>query len=57
MKELRITVRQADTKPNYKTTAPALLERCRELYQDPEYERAYQEWKARKDRGNERKAV
>ena len=46
MTEIRISVRTAAEKPNYRRTAAALLERCREFYQDPENERAYQEWKA-----------
>ena len=48
--ETRITVSQAEEKPNYQKTAAALLERCREFYQDPENEKAFQEWKAGKDR-------
>ena len=48
--ETRITVSQAKDKPNYQKTAAALLERCREFYQDPENEKAFQEWKAGKDR-------
>ena len=47
--ELRITARSSGKKPNYKKTAAALLERCRAFYQDPENERAYQEWKANRD--------
>ena len=50
MREVRITVSQAEEKPNYQKTAAALLERCREFYQDPENEKAFQEWKAGKDR-------
>ena len=48
--ETRITVSQAKDKPNYQKTAAALLERCREFYQDPENERAFLEWKAGKDK-------
>ena len=48
--ETRITVSQAAEKPNYQKTAAALLERCREFYQNPENERAFLEWKAGKDR-------
>lgn len=48
--ETRITVSQATDKPNYQKTAAALLERCREFYQNPENEKAFQEWKAGKDR-------
>lgn len=50
MEELRITAREAKTKPNYKKTAAELLKRCREFYRDPENEREYQEWKAGKDK-------
>lgn len=50
MEELRITAREAKTKPNYKKTAAEMLKRCREFYQDPENERKYQEWKAGKDK-------
>ena len=49
MNDLKITARTAKEKPKYKKTAAAMLERCREFYQDPENERAYQEWKARKE--------
>lgn len=44
--QLKITARTAKEPPKYKKTAAALLERCREFYQDPENERAFQEWKA-----------
>lgn len=54
--ELRITARTVKDKPKYKKTAAALLARCREFYKDPENERAYQEWKARKE-GQYEKAV
>ena len=46
MDELRITARTVKEKPKYKKTAAALLARCREFYQDPENEKAFQEWKA-----------
>lgn len=49
MTEIRISVRTATEKPNYRRTAAALLERCREFYQDPENEKAYQEWKEQKN--------
>ena len=48
--DLVITARESKVKPNYKKTAAALLGRCREFYQNPENERAYQEWKAGKDK-------
>ena len=47
--EMRILATEAKNKPDYTKTAPALLERCREFYRDPENERAYQEWKANRD--------
>ena len=50
MSEMRITARKAEEKPNYQKTAAELLKRCREFYQDPENEKAFQEWKAGKDR-------
>ena len=53
---LMMTVSASGQKPKYKKTAAALLGRCREFYQDPENERAYQEWKARKE-GQHEKAV
>ena len=49
MNDLKITARTAKDKPKYKKTAAELLARCREFYQNPENERAYQEWKARKE--------
>ena len=55
--ELRIYAAEAKTKPDYTLTAPALLEKCRAFYQDPENERAYQEWKAGRSGKNEQKAV
>ena len=55
--ELRITARYSGKKPNYKKTAAALLERCRAFYQDPENEREYQEWKAKRSGEHEQKAA
>jgi hypothetical protein len=49
MMELTVTVRESGKAPNFKKTAAELLQRCREFYQDPENERAYQEWKANRD--------
>ena len=49
MTELRMTVRSSGEKPKYDKAAAGLLELCREFYQDPENERAYQEWKANRD--------
>lgn len=55
--ELRVYATEAKTKPDYTLTAPALLERCRAFYKDPENERAFQEWKAGRSGKNEQKAV
>lgn len=57
MTELRITAKESGQKPKYGKAAAALLELCREFYQDPENERAYQEWKAGKDQKDEKTAV
>ena len=54
MEQMRITVRTAAEKPNYKKTAAELLQRCREFYTDPENERAFLEWKAGKAQKHER---
>ena len=43
-----ISAERAQTKPKYSADAAALLARAREFFQDPENERAYQEWKAGK---------
>ena len=57
MTEMRITARASGKKPDYKKTAAALLERCRAFYQDPENEREYQEWKAKRSVEHEQKAA
>lgn len=49
MTEITISARTCAEKPNYWKTAGALLERCREFYQNPDNEKAFQEWKAQKD--------
>ena len=49
MTELRITATESGQKPKYRKAAAALLELCREFYQDQENERAYQEWKEKKN--------
>lgn len=56
MTQLAITAREAKDKPKYRTTAAALLARCREFYQDPENEKAFQEWKAGKDGRHDERA-
>ncbi len=55
--ELKVTVRNSGKAPDYTKTAAALLKRCREFYQDPENERAYQEWKAGRSGKHEKAAV
>lgn len=46
VKDIRITeVAMAREKPNYGNYAPTLLESCRKFYEDPENERAFQEWR------------
>ena len=55
MTEIRITARASGKKPDYRKTAAALLERCRAFYQDPENERAYQEWKEKRSGEHEQK--
>lgn len=52
--QMTITAREARTEPKYSTMAPALLKRCREFYQDPENERAYQEWKEKRKEKHEK---
>ena len=57
MTELLMTARSSGQKPKYDKAAAALLELCREFYQDPENVRAFQEWKARKDEKDGKEAV
>ena len=49
MSEMKVTATRTRTKPKYDALAAELLARCRAFYEDPENERAYQEWKAGKD--------
>ena len=56
MSEMKITVRSADKKPDYRKTAAELLARCREFYQDPKNEEAFRKWKAERS-GQHEKAV
>ena len=49
MTELRIIAEAVKQTPDYSKTAAQLLAACRNFYQDPENERAYQEWKANRD--------
>ena len=57
MTQMAITAETAKTKPNYRKTAAALLERCRLFYEDPENERAYQEWKEKRSGEHEQKTA
>ena len=57
MTELRITATESGQKPKYRKAAAALLELCREFYQDQENERAFMEWKAGKEMKDEKAAV
>ena len=49
MNGITITVTKATTVPQYGRTAAGLLAAARNFYQDPENEKAYLEWKARKE--------
>ena len=44
-----VTAETAETAPRYEAGAAALLKRCREFYEDPENERAFQEWMAKRN--------
>ena len=57
MSEMRITARSSGQAPKYDKAASALLELCREFYQDPENERAFQKWQAERSGKNEKAAV
>ena len=49
LNQFTIRVTKAETDPDYTKTAPALLERCREVYRDPENEKAFREWMKEKE--------
>lgn len=51
VKETRISVARAKVKPKYRTSAAALLEKCRAFYEDPENEKAFREWKEAQKKG------
>ena len=43
--DLQVTeVEVVEAKPNYQTLGEGLLEMCERFYQDPENEKAFQEW-------------
>ena len=51
MSETVITVSQATAAPKYEKTADGLLEAARMFYQNPENEKAFQEWKKTRNGG------
>ena len=51
MSATAITVSKAMTAPRYEITAAGLLEAARMFYQNPENEKAFQEWKKTKKGG------
>ena len=56
MTDISVRAARCTEKPKYTKTAAELLSRCREFYEDPENEKAFQEWKAEKE-GSEKRAV
>ena len=57
MSEMRITARSSGQAPKYDKAASALLELCREFYQDNENVKAFEEWKAERSGQHEKTAV
>ena len=51
MSEMVITAYRATTDPKYGKTEAGLLEAARVFYQEPENEKAFQEWKKTKKGG------
>lgn len=56
-RQLPITASRTTTEPNYRTTAGLLLTACRGFYKDPENEKAFREWKDRKEAKKNEKAI
>ncbi len=54
MNGITITASKAMQAPQYGKTAAGLLDAARNFYQDPENEKAFMEWKARKEGKHER---
>ena len=50
---MQIEVVYTNQQPDYKPLARHLLDRIIEWYADPENEREFQEWKARRDAGKD----
>lgn len=44
-----VSVTVSGKKPDFRKTAAELLRLCREFYQNPENERAFQEWKRERE--------
>jgi len=51
MSKMVITVSQDTAAPKYGKTAAGLLEAARTFYQNPENEKAFQEWKKQRKEG------
>ena len=49
MREMRISSERAATRAKRDLLSSAVLERCRAFYEDPENEKAFQEWKSGKE--------
>ena len=48
--KVRISAEKAKAKPKYGARAAELLGACRKFYEDPENEKAFREWQARRNR-------
>ena len=51
MADFQINLMVSKEKPKYGKTAAELLKKAREFYQDPENEKAFQEWMAERKGG------
>ena len=49
MSEMRISAERAATRAKRDLLSSAVLERCRAWYEEPENEKAFQEWKSGKE--------
>ena len=49
MNEMRISSERAATRAKRDLLSSAVLERCRAWFEDPENEKAFQEWKSGKE--------
>ena len=47
---MKITAERSAAKPKYDLMASAVMERCREFYQDPENEKAFREWMTEREK-------